>query len=45
VAAIAAAALAAGPAGTGAAEGEIVIKRDEFGVPHVFAPDRKAVSY
>jgi penicillin amidase len=45
VTAIAAAVLAAGPAGTGAQEGEIVIKRDEFGVPHVFAPDRRAVSY
>jgi len=45
VAAIAAGALVAGPASTGAQEGEIVIKRDEFGVPHVFAPDRRAVSY
>ena len=45
VAAIVAGALAAGPAGTGAAAGEIVIKRDKFGVPHVFAPDRRAVSY
>jgi penicillin amidase len=43
--AIATGALAAGPAGTGAQEAEIVIKRDEFGVPHVFAPDREAVSY
>ena len=45
VAAITAALLAAGPAGSGAQSGEIVIKRDEFGVPHVFAPDRRAVSY
>jgi penicillin amidase len=45
VVAIAAGALAAGPAGSGAQTGEIVVKRDEFGVPHVFAPDRRAVSY
>ena len=45
VVAMAAAALAAGPSGSGAQEGEIVIKRDKFGVPHVFAPDREAVSY
>lgn len=42
---LAACALGAGPASGGAAEGEIVIKRDSFGVPHVFAPDRRAVSY
>ncbi|HYH58309.1 MAG TPA: penicillin acylase family protein [Thermoleophilaceae bacterium] len=45
VTAIGASALAAGPAGSGAQTGEIVIKRDEFGVPHVFAPDRRSVSY
>jgi penicillin amidase len=45
VAAIAACALVAGPAGSAAQEGEIVIKRDKFGVPHVFGPDRRAVSY
>jgi penicillin amidase len=41
----AACALASAPVGSGQSGGEIVIKRDEFGVPHVFAPDRKAVSY
>ena len=45
VTAIAACALIAGPAGSGAQQAEIVIKRDKFGVPHVFGPDRKAVSY
>jgi len=35
----------AGSGTGGAAEGEIVIKRDTFGVPHVFAPDRRTASY
>lgn len=39
------AAAAAFTSSGGAAEGEIVIKRDKFGVPHVFAPDRRAASY
>ena len=43
--ALAACALAAGPAGSGADEHEIAIVRDSFGVPHVFGPDRRSVSY
>ena len=37
--------LVAAPVGSGQSGDEIVIKRDKFGVPHVFAPDRRAVSY
>ena len=37
--------LVAAPVGSGQSGDDIVIKRDEFGVPHVFAPDRRAVSY
>jgi penicillin amidase len=45
VATVAACSLIAAPTGSGQGNDEIVIKRDSFGVPHVFAPDRKAASY
>jgi penicillin amidase len=43
--ALAAAALALSPAARSAPGGEITIIRDQYGVPHVFAPKRRQVSY